>query len=316
MTDVSVVMGVYNGGEQLMPTLKSILNQQHVDFELIVVNDGSTDTSAEILTACAQQDQRIRILQNPSNLGLTRSLIKACDQAQSQYIARQDIGDLSFPNRLSIQKQILDQHPKAALVTCGYRFVGPQGELLNDVLPKHNANDWTHILLHGDETTLYGPHHGTVMFRKAAYQAAGGYRPEFYYAQDLDLWTRMVQFGTIEYSEQILYEAPFSPGGISGQFGEQQRQLKHLIAAATRNRRIGESEEDILKQAAGIRHKKSDNPQAVLAASHYFIGSCLAERGDSRARHYLAQALYHRPLMLKAWVKLLLSLIKQDKSKG
>ena len=98
---VSVVMSVYNGAEHLAETLDSVLQQEDCDFEFIVVNDGSTDSTASILDEYARRDPRLRII-HQSNTGLTQALINGCHQARGEYIARQDAGDVSLSSRLSI----------------------------------------------------------------------------------------------------------------------------------------------------------------------------------------------------------------------
>src|SRR6266496_3005617 len=104
--DVSVVMSVYNGADHLRETIDSILAQEGVAFELIVVNDGSTDQSAKILEEYASRDKRVRVFQQ-ENQGLTRSLIRGCSEARGKYIARQDAGDVSLTDRLVKQMNCL-----------------------------------------------------------------------------------------------------------------------------------------------------------------------------------------------------------------
>src|SRR5919197_1200716 len=97
--EVSVVMSVYNGAANLRETIDSILNQEGVSLEFIIVNDGSTDESPRILAEYAERDLRINIIRQ-ENQGLTRALIRGCAAAQGTYIARQDTGDISLPGRL------------------------------------------------------------------------------------------------------------------------------------------------------------------------------------------------------------------------
>src|SRR4029077_2278949 len=110
MTAISVVMGVYNGASTLAPTLDSILAQTERDFECIVVDDGSTDGTPEILARYGSRDGRIRLI-HQQNAGLTRALTAGCAAARGVYIARHDAGDLSDPRRFELQKQALDADP-------------------------------------------------------------------------------------------------------------------------------------------------------------------------------------------------------------
>src|SRR5262245_5437953 len=113
--DVSVVMSAYNGGNRLHETMHSILSQEGVSLEFIIVNDGSTDGSDLILDEYAVHDARVRVL-HQENQGLTRALTKGCAAAKGEYIARQDVGDIALPNRLGLQKQVLDQNEDCAFV--------------------------------------------------------------------------------------------------------------------------------------------------------------------------------------------------------
>ena len=90
---VSVIMSVYNGANHLVKSVESILVQEGVDFEFIIVNDGSTDESGEILEAFARRDNRIRVIEQ-ENTGLTKALIRGCKEARGKYIARQDVDDV------------------------------------------------------------------------------------------------------------------------------------------------------------------------------------------------------------------------------
>ena len=120
--EVSVVMGVYNGGDSLSRTLESVLSQQGVDLEFIVVNDGSTDNTLSILNDYSEKDNRLRVL-DQENSGLTRSLIRGCAEARGEFIARQDAGDISLPGRLRKQLDLIQKNPDVVLVSCWYQLL-------------------------------------------------------------------------------------------------------------------------------------------------------------------------------------------------
>src|SRR6516225_9750261 len=127
--EVSVVMSVYNGASDLAVSVDSILSQEGVEFEFIVVNDGSTDQSGQILNEYAQRDSRLRII-HQENAGLTRALIRGCQAVRGEFIARQDAGDISLPNRLQSQATLLREHHNCVLVSCWTDMIGPKGEFL------------------------------------------------------------------------------------------------------------------------------------------------------------------------------------------
>ena len=303
-------MSVYNGEDTLSITLDSILSQEGVDLEFIVVNDGSTDDTLQILDKYAAKDKRLKVL-NQENQGFTRSLIRGCAEARGEFIARQDAGDVSLYDRLAKQAAMLQAEPRLVLVSCDYVLVTPNGEIMIEKLARLDTDaDAITLALRSKSEELRGPHHGTVMFRKSAYESSGGYRDAFYYAQDLDLWTRMIEIGDMAFVPEVLCEIQFATHSLSGRFRDEQQQLKLLIAEAARLRQDGCSDDEILNKAKQIHpsdHAKQRSGKKIEASAAYFIGSCLAHRGDPAAQKYFRQTLDANSLHLKAWLKLIRS---------
>ena len=124
---VSVVMSVYNGACYLRAAVESILSQQGVVFEFVVVNDGSTDSSGTILDEYALQDPRLRVI-HQNNTGLTRALIRGCGEARGEFIARQDADDVSLPGRLASLANLLSRDDRLAFVSSHVHVMDPDGE--------------------------------------------------------------------------------------------------------------------------------------------------------------------------------------------
>lgn len=289
---VSVVMAVHNGQGQLPDTLASILQQQGVPLECLVVNDGSSDGSAELLDQAAFCDPRLRVLHRPHR-GLTASLIEACAQARGSFIARQDCGDRSLPGRLQQQWQVLQACHEAVLCSSHARFVVPEGALVYEQRPRQEEL----------QDGLTGPaHHGSVMMRRTAYEQSGGYRPMFFYAQDIDLWSRIAELGSHTVVPELLYEAGVSPGSISGLQTREQRRFHGLIRSATAARRSQRSEAPWLARAASLTERCRRNRPAPRrrARGAYFIAACLEPHDPELAQRYLQEALIQDPWHLKA----------------
>ncbi len=232
---VSVVTSVYNGGPALGPSLESVLEQQGVEFELIVVDDGSTDDSPALLDELAGRDPRVRVL-HQENQGLTRALIRGCAAARGEFIARHDCDDLSLPGRLERQVQQLQSDSSLSMVSSWATAQGPGDEVLWELRRADEPALATERLLNHGE----GPsHHGSVLFRKASYERAGGYRAEFYFAQDSDLWLRLGSVGLLAYEQAILYSFRVSENSISSSYRTVQHQLGDL-AKECRVMRCGE----------------------------------------------------------------------------
>lgn len=302
--DISVVMGVYNGGKELSATVESILSQQGVNLEFIIVDDGSTDASLALLSTLSTKDQRLKII-SQDNQGLTRALIRGCAAARGTLIARQDCGDTSAPGRLARQQALLNANEGVALVSCGALFVGPLGEPMYEV--SSAVADATAGLRELDINKASGPaHHGTAMFRTADYVAAGGYRRDYYFAQDLDLWTRLAERGRHFAMHEILYVAKFALNSISSVQRKHQVMSSKLILECARRRRMGMSEAPILAEARTIRPDKTKRSSWARAASLYFVGTCLRKRADPRAADYFRDAVRTCPVHVKSFARMIL----------
>ena len=298
-------MAVYNGAPTLRATLDSILTADGITLEVIVVDDGSTDATGEILSTYAASDERVRVVQNATNLGLTRSLIDACERVRAPLIARHDVGDLSAPSRFAAEKALLDSDPETVLVSCWTQSVGPDLEPM--VLTRGNGAAEVApirlIDLSRSSGVVDGPtHHGAAMFRTETYRAVGGYRPEFYYGQDWDLWFRIAERGLFRMVPAALYIARVTPSSISTTARERQQVFAKLAREALVARQTHTSEAPILARAAQVGPQTFRSTRD-LASGLYFIGEALRRNRDARARSYLARAVRTRPTFLRAWVR-------------
>ena len=181
---LTVLMPVYNAAAHLPEALHSVLSQTLRDFELLVVDDGSTDASGEILSAC--RDPRLRVVRFERNRGQTQALNEGLRAASGELVARQDADDVSAPDRLERQAAFLRARPEVALLgTQGLR-VDARGRALEALRrPCETAGIRWALLF--DNAFL----HSSVMFRKAALLELGGYDGSFRYCQDFDLWSRV-----------------------------------------------------------------------------------------------------------------------------
>jgi glycosyltransferase involved in cell wall biosynthesis len=182
---VSVVTSVHDGERYLAAALDSVLGQTFADFELVVVDDGSTDSSPEILADYAAGDKRVIVLQQ-ENAGLARALNRGVASARSPLIARLDADDIALPRRLEVQLAYLDENPGVGLVGGAVKFVDADDrEFAATQYPLADAE----IREAFTETTPFV--HSAITMRRTAFEEAGGYRPAFPHAEDLDLWLRI-----------------------------------------------------------------------------------------------------------------------------
>jgi glycosyltransferase involved in cell wall biosynthesis len=305
MPDVSVVMSVFNGASHVTSTIDSVLSQQGVQFEYIIINDGSRDKTGEILDDFARRDNRVRVM-HQGNTGLTRALIRGCDAAQGEFIARQDAGDVSFPGRLAAQVNVLRNNPAVVMTSCGSRFMGPEGEILFEIRQTGaELNDGLQTLGAIGNVS----HHSSVMFRRQTYEAVGGYRAEFRVAQDLDLWLRLSEAGVCWAIPNVLCEIHLRARSISASRRAEQMRATRVILRCAEARRSGGDDSRLIARWGPQERRSRDviywSPRRLQDAKfYYFVGSLLRARQPDKAREYFLRAVNSWFLHPKAWYRL------------
>ncbi len=148
--------------------------------------------------------------------------------------------------------------------------------------------------------------HGSAMFRAEAYRQAGCYRPQFYFAQDVDLWIRMATLGDVWIIPEILCQMVIDVNTVSGRYRKQQIELLKIAVALRDSTESSERQEALLERASLLRPTGKRPPTgAEQARALYFIAACLRRRGDRRAIAYAQRALRANPLHLRSWFLLL-----------
>jgi glycosyltransferase involved in cell wall biosynthesis len=229
---ISIVMPVYNGGRYLTDAIASIIEQTHSDWELICVNDGSTDQSAQVLEWFARQDDRIRIV-HQDNTGIVGALNHGCSLARAPLIARMDQDDIALPERLALQLDYLQQRPECMVLGGAILEIDSDGSPLSiNGLPTSHS-----ILVERLLTRRTGHFHPTVIFRAEGFEAVGGYRNQYQWVEDHDLWLRMAQRGQLANLPQVVLCYRQHASSICWQRSAQQRQLMNqLLTDAYRQR--------------------------------------------------------------------------------
>jgi glycosyltransferase involved in cell wall biosynthesis len=179
-------MAVYNGEKHLQKAVDSILNQTFKDFEFIIVNDGSTDSTPQLLASYAQKDHRIALIDNEKNLKLIRSLNRGLEHARGKYIARMDADDISLPTRFEKQVAFLDSHLEVGLIGAFPYNIKDSGKIIRlRTMPITDVEiRWQHLF--GNAFC-----HSSVMFRRKLLQKTGLYDLQALHAEDYDLFSKM-----------------------------------------------------------------------------------------------------------------------------
>lgn len=193
---VSVIMSVYNCEATLAEAVESIFDQTYTNWEFIVCDDASTDSTLELLTQLAERDRlgRVKIITNTTNMRLAYSLNRCLEVASGELIARMDGDDISEPDRLARQVEYLAEHPEIALVGSSVRRFSQRGEA-EVVHPAAAAPDkWTMA-----RTSKAPFTHGTIMVRRETFDRIGNYTVVWrtQRGQDADLWFKIFAAGFV-----------------------------------------------------------------------------------------------------------------------
>ena len=238
---ITVLMPVHDAGRFLGPALDSILAQTFSDFELIAIDDGSRDGSAEVLARFAARDARIRVF-TQENRGLVATLNRALELARAPVVARMDADDLSRPDRFAKQIAYLEEHPDVAVVSGAMDCIDESGTYLRTAVFPTRPDAVASELMHRCCVS-----HPAVMARTEALRSVGGYRRNAQHAEDYDLWLRTVEVGRIANLSDVLLSYRMHPQTISS---------RHVVAQALAG----------LAAQGAARLRRSGKPDPLAAA--------------------------------------------------
>lgn len=190
---LSVLMPVYNCQAYLDEAILSIRNQTYIEFEFLIVNDGSTDNSLELIQRHAAEDDRIVVLDRP-NGGIVHALNAGLERCQGKFIARMDGDDIALPERLAVQIRFLDENPDYVLVGTQIDIIDSQ----NNVIPTQDRPTQSAAIVRSCLEQGGGAIcHPTFMLRAAAIRQIGGYQKSMQLAEDLDVILRLSEIGQV-----------------------------------------------------------------------------------------------------------------------
>ena len=293
---VSVVMAAYNAEVFVSDAIHSILNQSFVDYEFIIIDDGSTDGTVEIIKQII--DPRIIFLRNQANIGLTRCLNQALSRSVGTLIARQDADDVSLRDRLQMQVLCFETQLDLAVVGTGAKYLDAAGDIVGNTSPIKNPL-----------TALFEANpfiHGSIMFKKEVVVNVGGYDNFFQFGQDYDLWRRVARVADVSIIPEYLYlfrqhlsNTRFSNGAKSSLY----KLLTRKIIRGT----ISDYDVAAVKKL-GIDHLLTYLSRFEHASHHKALAHMLMQTGERKAA--IAEyklAFSNTPLDLKTIFNLILA---------
>jgi glycosyltransferase involved in cell wall biosynthesis len=193
MVLVSVLMSAYNSEAYLAEAIESVLNQTFTDFEFIIIDDGSKDSTLSIIQKYQAKDARI-VVDSHENMGLGNSLNRAIKTAKGAWIARMDADDIMLPNRLEEQVKYLQAHPTVDVLSCWAYYINHQGRTIGKLSHPTDLQTKEDNKRYFTENKLVHILHPGVMMRKDAVLNLGGYKP-IVPSQDIELWNRLIEHG-------------------------------------------------------------------------------------------------------------------------
>ncbi len=315
---VSVVMSVFNGERFLREAVESILNQSFRELEFIIIDDGSTDSSASMIESYCSQDARVRPY-HQENRGLVESLNRGCGLARGKYIARMDADDVCAPTRFVRQVAFLDANPLVGLVGCGiYENIDANGAVLHtSYLPEDNETIQRTLL------QRWCFLHPSIMFRRSLCERVGGYRKEFEGTEDHDFTLRMLEHCQAHNLYERLISYRLNPKGLSVTGHQYMYELADVAMRLAQRRRSGQPEDLDAEMARLLELKRRRKAprglggtvqtwrDSLYAANRYYGFGCreLCMGHLETARRCFVQSLRTNGLFVKSWIGVVLSLM-------
>jgi glycosyltransferase involved in cell wall biosynthesis len=265
---ISVLMPVYNGQDYLRPAIDSLLNQTFKDFEIILVNDGSTDDSQEIIDS--YNDPRIITLKQ-KNQGVARSLNNGLKVAKGKYVRRHDADDISTPDSFQKQVDFLETHPDYVMVCNQQAFMTSNGKIaMNYRLPQSkffqgkSVRDLTLDDFKPDRASLVV--HGTACYRRQEVLDIGCYRPEFIVSEDNDLWMRLLEKYKIAILNDCSYFMRIHGQSATNRHANKIQYFRNLLQEYSQQRK--ETGTDPIMRGELIPAPPAEKPAEALPVKH------------------------------------------------
>ena len=234
---VSVVIPVHNGERYLAEAIESILSQTFRDFELLIVDDGSTDGSRAVMERYARQDARIRILCQ-ANRGVSAAGNRGLAEARGEWVARLDADDLFLPEKLERQLAFVRRYPDVRIAGTLGHFINGAGRFIGLVSTDGPFTRAQFEAMTARGEPVFFVHSSTLMHRETVL-AVGGYREQFVQAEDVDLWLRMAERGhlLLKMPEPLLLYRLHGASLTMSRNAEQKLQHRWVMACAAARRK-------------------------------------------------------------------------------
>lgn len=290
---ISVLMPVYNCDRYLHEAIDDILAQNETNFELICVDDGSTDGSLDVLRDYAKRDDRVIVVTRP-NTGICGALNDALAAARAPVCARMDGDDRCPPHRFATQLAYLDNHPRCVAVGSWVTRIDPTGSPAGDQQPPTDHTTIDAALMQGDGSAVI---HATMLIRTDVLRDVGGYRERFNWVEDIDLCLHLAERGQLANLPEHLYSYRRHPTSVCATRANQMRQtLQQVIDEACERRGI-EQHVDLL----ALRPELGQPAESVATMYRHWACHAVHQGNGRLARRHAMSALVREPWAKANW---------------
>jgi glycosyltransferase involved in cell wall biosynthesis len=294
---ITVLMPVYNGEKYIAEAVQSVLDQSFADFELLIVNDGSTDNTEKVIRSFT--DKRIVLLNRP-NGGVSAALNTGLSAAKGKYIARFDADDVCYPQRLEKQHLFLESNPGYVMVGSDADYMSEEGEYLFTYRNIGHSNGEIQ-----ERINIYCPFvHSTVMYLKDVILDCGAYEINAHTFEDYFLWTRVIKKGKVCNFKEPLIKVRFNPASVTVDEKDRDPLFVRLKKKALRTGEITDEE-----GAALLKSIKSLSPEKKESSYNRMLGKKYLWNNyqPAKARRHLLKAIRIEPAKLSGYVLLALT---------
>ncbi|MDP9079233.1 MAG: glycosyltransferase [Bacteroidota bacterium] len=286
---VTVLMPAYNAEKYIREAITSVLGQSFADFELLIVNDGSTDDTEKIVRSF--HDPRI-VMISQENKGVSAALNLGLAHARAPYIARFDADDICLPNRLKVQYEFITTYPEYTIIGSAVEYMDADGHYIFTHHPEGHLNEEIQQLKYSICPFI----HSSVFYKKEAVVNKGGYNEHAYTYEDHFLWVNILKNEKACNLSQALIKVRLNPESITIDEKWRTRKFRSIKYTTLKNKNITEAEGNELYQIGGKQYspKIKEGAYYALCGKKFLLNNYQPEK----ARLNMARAISLHPLRL------------------
>ena len=274
ITPITVLMPVFNAEKFIKEAIDSVLTQTFTDFELLIINDGSTDSTVQIINSFS--DSRIKLI-HQKNGGVSEALNTGLLAATGKYIARFDADDVCYPERLKLQYDFMIAHPDYILVGSDANYITEEGEFIFTYKNIGHSNEDIK-----SKISIYCPFvHSTVFYKKEIILKLGGYNKNAHSFEDYFLWKNLINFGKVYNFEKPLIKVRFNPASVTIDEKDRDPLFNTIKKKALFTGKITEEEaEQLLSSIKKISYIKKVSSYNSILGKKYLWNNYQPKKGE------------------------------------